>query len=213
MKTDELVSMLAQGAGPVPRHAVEQRIALALLPGLALTVVLMAVVLGPRADLAEATREGMFWLKVAFTGALSVAAWLAGERLARPGMRLGGVRAGIAAPVLVIWLLAVLALGAAAPEARPGLLLGSTWRVCPLNIAMLSLPMFCASLWAMKGLAPTRPALAGAATGLLSGALGALVYTLHCPESAAPFLAIWYVLGIFIPAGAGALIGWRLLRW
>jgi hypothetical protein len=30
---------------------------------------------------------------------------------------------------------------------------------------------------------------------------------------AAPFLAIWYVLGMAIPAGIGAIVGARLLRW
>ena len=70
-----------------------------------------------------------------------------------------------------------------------------------------------ATLWAMKGLAPTRLALAGAGAGLLAGALGALVYALHCPELAASFLAVWYVLGIAIPALAGALLGPRVLRW
>ena len=56
-------------------------------------------------------------------------------------------------------------------------------------------------------------ALAGAAAGLLSGTGGALIYTLHCTEMAAPFLAIWYLLGILIPAAVGALLGPRLLRW
>ena len=76
---------------------------------------------------------------------------------------------------------------------RAELVLGGTWNACPLNIAVLSLPVFVAALWAMKGLAPTRPALAGAAAGLLAGAVGAVVYTLHCPELAAPFLGTWYV--------------------
>jgi hypothetical protein len=62
-------------------------------------------------------------------------------------------------------------------------------------------------------MAPTRLRLAGAAGGLAAGAAGALVYTLHCPELAAPFLASWYVLGMLIPTAAGALLGPRLLRW
>ena len=64
-----------------------------------------------------------------------------------------------------------------------------------------------------EGLAPTRLRLAGAAAGLLSGAVGALVYSLHCPELAAPFLGFWYLLGMLIPTAAGALLGPRLLRW
>jgi hypothetical protein len=36
---------------------------------------------------------------------------------------------------------------------------------------------------------------------------------LHCPELGAPFIAVWYVIGMFIPALAGALLGPRVLRW
>jgi hypothetical protein len=39
------------------------------------------------------------------------------------------------------------------------------------------------------------------------------VYALHCPEMAAPFLGIWYVLGMAIPAVLGAAVGSRMLRW
>jgi len=43
--------------------------------------------------------------------------------------------------------------------------------------------------------------------------VGALAYSLHCPELAAPFLGIWYVLGILIPTAFGAWAGPRLLHW
>jgi hypothetical protein len=65
----------------------------------------------------------------------------------------------------------------------------------------------------MRSAAPTRPAVAGAAAGLLAGGLGATVYTLHCPELAAPFIGVWYVLGMAIPAAIGAVAGWFLPRW
>ena len=48
---------------------------------------------------------------------------------------------------------------------------------------------------------------------VLAGALGALVYALHCPEMATPFLAVWYLAGIAIPTALGAMLGPRLLRW
>jgi hypothetical protein len=67
--------------------------------------------------------------------------------------------------------------------------------------------------WALRGLAPTRPVLTGAAAGWLAGAMAAMVYSLHCPEMEAPFLAVWYVLGMLASAGLGALAGTRLLRW
>ena len=65
----------------------------------------------------------------------------------------------------------------------------------------------------MKGLAPTRLSLAGAAAGLLAGGVGAAIYALHCDEMGAPFLALWYVLGMLMPATLGALIGRHVLRW
>jgi len=47
----------------------------------------------------------------------------------------------------------------------------------------------------------------------LAGSIAALVYALHCPELAAPFIAVWYVLGILVPVAIGALIGPNVLRW
>ena len=55
--------------------------------------------------------------------------------------------------------------------------------------------------------------MTGATAGRLAGGVGALVYTLHCPELEAPFLGVWYVIGMAIPSVIGALLGPRLLRW
>jgi hypothetical protein len=115
--------------------------------------------------------------------------------------------------VVLMWTLGLVVLIDTEPAQRAGLLLGTTWAVCPFLIAMLSVPMFVAILWAMQGLGPTHLRLAGMAAGLLSGALGALVYCLHCPEMEAPFIGSWYLLGILIPAAAGALLGRHVLRW
>jgi hypothetical protein len=78
---------------------------------------------------------------------------------------------------------------------------------------MIATPLFVALVWALKGLAPTRLRLTGAAAGFAAGSLGALAYSLHCPELAAPFIGIWYLLGITICAILGAWVGPRLLRW
>ena len=81
------------------------------------------------------------------------------------------------------------------------------------SLSTASLKVTVAGFWALKGAAPTRLAWAGAGAGLLAGALGALVYALHCPEMATPFLAVWYLVGIAIPTALGAILGPRLLRW
>ena len=63
------------------------------------------------------------------------------------------------------------------------------------------------------GLGASVVAGATGAAGRLAGGVGALVYTLHCPELEAPFLGVWYVIGMAIPAVIGAALGPRLLRW
>jgi hypothetical protein len=213
VKTDELIAMLARGADPVVPGAAQYRFVAALGWGAFGTTLLMALMLGVRADLADAARLPMFWVKLAFPAALSAGALVAVLRLSRPGARLGRAPAAIAAPVVAMWLLAAAALLGAAPAERGELILGFSAASCPFVIALLSLPLFVATLWAVKGLAPTRLALAGGAAGLLAGAGGALVYALYCPEMAAPFIGIWYLLGMLIPAAAGAALGPRLLRW
>ncbi|MBI4293593.1 MAG: DUF1109 domain-containing protein [Betaproteobacteria bacterium] len=213
MRTDDLVALLAAGVEPVDPHAAVRRYASALGLGTCVAILLMATLLGVRADLADTLRLPMFWVKIAFVASLVAASLVAALRLSRPGVQLAWVPGALAAPVLVMWLLAALALAGADPARRAELFFGQTWTSCPLLVAMLSAPVFAGVLWTMKGLAPTRLRLAGAAAGLLSGAIGALVYSLHCPELAAPFLGFWYLLGMLIPTVAGALLGPRVLRW
>ena len=212
MKTDELISLLAADPAPEP-NTVTRRFTVALALGIVGAYLLMVWTHGVRADLAQATVEAMFWGKLIFAGSLAFAALIATQRLGHPGVRLGGVRLALAAPVLALWLVAILVLLAAAPAQRSNLILGETWSTCAFSIAMISVPPFLAMLWALRGLAPTQLALAGASSGLLAGSLSTMAYALHCPESGAPFIALWYVLGIAIPTLAGALLGPRVLRW
>ncbi len=214
MRTDELIRMLATGAEPVTFRPPGRRLASGLVPAAIASTVLMAVALGVNPALGATATDPMFWVKLGLGGALLRAGWLACVRLSQPGARLGRGPAAVAlAAVLAIWALAALATAAAGPEQRAGLWWGQTWSGCPWNIAALSAPALAATLWAMRGLGPTRLRQAGAAAGLLSGALGAMVYTLHCPELDAPFIAVWYLVGISIPTVAGAALGPRVLRW
>lgn len=213
MKTSDFIGMLAAGAPAVDHGAVRQRYVAALGWGAFGTLLLMTVWLGVRRDIAAAALLPMFWVKLAFPAALLAGALLAALRLARPGVRLGRAPLVMAVPVLTMWLLAAAVLLGATAESRSYLVFGMSWTVCPFYIAVLSMPAFTAALWAMKGLAPTRPVLAGAASGLLAGAMGALAYALYCPEMAAPFLGLWYLAGMLIPALVGAVLGPWLLRW
>ena len=213
MKTDELIAMLASGAAPVETNAGRRRLAMALGWGLFGATLLMAVLLGVRPDLARALRLPMFWMKLGVPVLAALAALQLVWRLGVPGTGPGRAPLLLSALLLLAWSGAAVVLFGSAPERWTPMLFGATWKTCPFNIALLSSPVFVAAFWAMRGMAPTHPAQAGAAAGLLAGAAGAAVYALHCPEMAAPFLGIWYVLGMAIPAVAGAALGARLLRW
>lgn len=213
MRTDELVDLLARGEVAVDPRASIRRASAAFAGAVVLSAAVMGWQLGVLPMLGEYLREPMFWVKAGFAVVLSAAAIAAALRLARPGAKLGAVSAALAAPFIAMWLLAAFSLLRAAPAERGRLVFGETWAECPFYITLLAAPVFVGVLWAMKGFAPTRLRLAGAAAGLAAGATGAAVYSLHCPELAAPFLGTWYVLGMLIPTAAGALIGPRVLRW
>ena len=213
MKTDDLITALARQAEAVDPRAPVRRLLLASLLGVAAALPLMLWRLGVNPGLAADTQEPMFWIKWGFVALVAGGSAVLVARLARPGVDARRAAQAVVAPLVALWGLAAVVLLVAAPAERMPLVMGSSWSSCPLNIAMLSLPAFVLLLAAVRTLAPTRLRRAGAATGLYAGALGTLAYLLHCPELEAPFLAIWYVLGMAIPAVIGAAIGPRVLRW
>ncbi|KGE09367.1 MULTISPECIES: DUF1109 domain-containing protein [Burkholderia] len=213
MKTDELISMLSTGLTPVDPHLPAKRFATAVAIGAGGALLLMLAVLGLRHDLATVAQTPLFWAKVALPLAIAVGALRGALRLARPGARAGGAGLLVASPVAVVWIATLVMLALTPAGERLAMVLGQTWKVCPFAISMLSIPGFVATLVALRSLAPTRLALAGAAGGLLSGAVATLVYCLHCPEMGVAFWGVWYLLGMLVPTVAGALLGPRVLRW
>jgi hypothetical protein len=213
MKTDELVTMLASGAEAVDPRAPARRYLLVVALGAVAAILLTAALLGLRPTLVDDLAKPMFWAKELFCLALAGAGVLVVKRLARPGTKLGLAPVGIVLPVLALWLAATFVLYTAEAGARAELVLGHTASVCPFLIALVSAPLFITFMWSLRSLAPTRLRPAGTAGGFAAGAMGALAYSLHCPELAAPFIGIWYVLGILIPTVVGTWLGPRLLRW
>jgi hypothetical protein len=213
MKTDELISLLAADTAPVPRGATARRMSLALAAGLPVSAAIVGGLYHFRPDLGAAMHLPMFWFKLLFGVAMAAAGFAALLRLGRPGVPLGRRWAWIVAPVLVVWILAAVVLAGAPGGERTALVLGETWRSCTASIAFISLPVFIAALRALATLAPTQPRWAGACAGAMAGGAAAAVYAFHCPELEAPFLAVWYVLGMAVPLAVGAWIGPRVLRW
>ncbi len=210
MRTDELIHVLAQDAASAetpPRRA--------LLAALALATVLAAgvgaLLLDPRADIAQAAHQARFLAKFVMTGAFGAAAATLVFRLARPGGS-ASLRV-LAAPVAFVAVAVTLEmLVTPAPEWRARMM-GANWYVCLAYVPLIAAAPLVALVATLRQLAPTRPTLAGAAAGLTAGAIGAFFYAAHCPDDSPLFGAVWYTLAILIVTCAGALAGSRLLRW
>lgn len=210
MRTDALIDMLARNAGQAPRALAARRLAPAACVGALVSAVLASALFGIVPAALFSTP--LPWLKLAYTGALAGAAgWLA-ARLARPGASDDSPRRAVAAAVVAMAVIGVASL-VSTPGDTLAQVLGYSWTTCPLSVLLLSLPALAAALWALAGLAPTRPAYAGFAAGLLAGSVGALGYSLSCPEPSPAFVAVWYTLGILLTGALGAAVGPRLLRW
>lgn len=211
MKTSQLIDVLARGAGTAPRGVIGRRLGPALGFGMAASVGISVLGLGLNPVLFD--MGSALALKLAYVAGLTMsAAWLV-ARLSRPGASWRGaliaaafVLACMGVPALISWLQADAA-------RQVELLYGQSWAVCPWRVAALSTPGLLLGVRAVRGLAPTRLRLAGAAAGLTAGGLGAFGYALHCPEVSPVFVLTWYTLGMLVPAVLGAIVGPNLLRW
>jgi hypothetical protein len=211
MKTDALIDLLAQGAGPAPKAVVARRLLPAAALGLVVSAALSLLVVGPVPGSMYATPAP--WIKLAYGAALAAAAGWWTARLAKPVPRVAGPTRAVAGVLMAMALLGALVLIGVPAGERPAALLGHSWLACPWAVALVSLPGLGAMLWGLRQLAPTRPRAAGFAAGLAAGALGATGYALACSEVSATFVAIWYTLGVLLTGLVGAWLGPRVLRW
>jgi len=211
VKTDTLIDLLARSAGPAPRALAARRLSPAAIGGLLVSTWAAIGVFGviPASMFTTAAP----WTKMVYALALAVAAGWLTARLSRPAAPIDQPRRAVLAVVLTMAALGAGTVLSQPADARLHALLGDSWSSCPWSVLALSLPALVASLWAVRGLAPTRPVAAGFAAGLMAGSVGAFGYALSCPEASAAFVAVWYTLGIALTGALGAALGPKVLRW
>lgn len=211
MKTDDLVAMLATGAGPAKPNRPVRDFAPALLLGLAASAAVSLAVRGP---VPVAMWSGAaLWTKLGYALALALACGYLAAALGRPGAPHRRPVLGVGLVLAAMALIGGVAIGGVAPSERARFVLGSTALICPWAIPLLALPTLLGLLRVLGEAAPTRPRGAGFAAGLLAGAVGAAGYALSCAEVSTGFIAVWYTAGIILTGGLGALVGPRALRW
>ena len=212
MKTGDLIRALAADS-EVHLMAPGRALALALIPGVAIALVLHFAVFGLRPHLLSLLGEPQLLFKLCLTVLLVALAGVLLSRIGRPG---AGVRRAALMLAIVPALLAVANLAElfAVPAAEWGQrLVGTNAIFCVKSIPFLAAAPLVAALLALRQGAPENPPLAGAAAGLFAGAIGAACYATHCPDDSPLFVAAWYSLAIGFTAAIGALAGSRLLRW
>jgi hypothetical protein len=211
--SDDLIARLSADLRPIPKGVVIRRLVYGLSAGGLVSAALVVATLGARPDLGAAMGRGMFWVKFGYTLALAVLALSACEQLTRPAGNAGRRLPWMLVPVVTLAALAAWRLAQAPAAWRTAMVMGHSANVCPWLILAFSPPPLLGLIWAARGLAPTRLRLTGLALGLAAGGASAMAYALHCDEMAAPFLMIWYSLGIVGAGFVGWLFGARMLRW
>lgn len=213
MNTNDLIATLAAQASATQPASGMRRYTQAMAVGIAVSVTLLFTLWGLNPELTALAHTPAFWVKVVWLALTCLFAAPVVLHLSRPGVAAGRGVWGIAASLAGMAVLATWQISQVDANTRMQLMLGATWQVCSASIAALSVPLLAALLWMLRGMAPTRPALAGASAGLMAGALASLVYSLHCTETAYAFVGVWYVAGMTLMAAVGSLLGSRLLRW
>ncbi|SKA39465.1 hypothetical protein SAMN02745126_06241 [Enhydrobacter aerosaccus] len=211
MKTEQLVAALVADGGRAGRP-IAATIARALAAGLAVSLAIFAVTLGPRVDLMPALETWRFDLKLVLVAVAVMAAGACCLAFARPQSS--------AHWRLCVALLVVLAAGALAAELSvlPRgqwmiSLVGSNALVCTTAIPLFSLAPLVGLLLALRRTAPASPMLAGAAAGAFAATCAAVIYAFHCFDDSPLFVLVWYPLAMVPAVTVGAVLGRRLLRW
>ncbi|HBF30711.1 NrsF family protein [Rhizobium sp.] len=211
MKTDDLISLLAQDA-PV-RFSLGQRLALALAVGVVVSGALLLSTVGLRVNLLSALETVRVPFKMSVTLLLAITASRLVFRIGKPGLN---------AWPLALCLLFPLALLAFAIAAELVMVPESLWSVrlmgahaafCVFFIPVLSLVPLAGFLKALQSGAPENPGLAGASAGLAASGIAAALYAWHCPDDSPLFLATWYGLAICLVTVVGYMTGRKVLRW
>jgi hypothetical protein len=212
MHTESLIRTLSDDLTPASHDGGRRRIGAGLLAGAASSLLLLLLIYGLRYDLAGAVKASAFWIKLLYTLALAAGGLLAALRLGCPGTPPLRWALLIAPPVIGLATVTAVQLSHF-PAGLETFWYGTTWLECPMRVFLLSMPVLAGLIWSLRHLAVTRSREAGAAAGLAAGAIGAAIYALHCSETSAGFVLVWYSAGLALCCGVGAVLGPRVFRW
>lgn len=212
MKTDDLIKVLA--ADDVGQKTpLALALTYGLLPGIAVALALYAAGVGMRPHLPDLIMEPRIFFKILFPVLLFACAVPLVLQLIRPCGNPRPFLFALAGLLLILAAAVVIELMVLPRDLWWPRLIGHNAKICMTLIPTLAFAPLIGALVALHRGAPSNPALAGAAAGLLAGAIGATLYATHCPDDSPLFVATWYGLAILVVMAIGAIAGSRFLRW
>jgi hypothetical protein len=214
MRTDELIDTLVADHAAQPRpRPIGHGLVVAIIAGLAISAALFSITSGPRPDISSALGTWRFDMKLADNLVLVIVTTWIVLRLSKPTAIPRSAMRAVVVPTFLLLAAVMYEVVTVPASAWLPRAMGMNGLTCLANIIFLSILPFSAVVYALRQGAPMSPALAGAAAGLLAGALGASVFALHCMDDSPLFVAIWYTLATGLMTLAGLLVGQYVLRW
>ena len=210
MRTDELIHRLSNEAGMKDDVAMPfgRALGLSVMLSLAASLLVVVSVSGLRPDLSATLTAWMFQYKVVAMALLACGGVILARAAGTPGVAIR--------PVLTL-LPGILFLLAGVFLDRSDFPLMGARQLSALRcvgiIVAASVPGLIIIMAGLRSGIPTRLACAGTISGILSGSLAALAYTIACINDGALFVAIWYLAAIFITTAIGAVAGRYALAW
>lgn len=211
MRTEDLIRLLADDLRPVrpARHPVTMT---ALWLGVvAVVMILVVLVSGPRDDLAARLAAGFDLPQILAATATGILAAFAAFQLSLPERDRRW--ALLPLPTAIAWL-ATMGWGCLQDLARLGpeaLQVGASLP-CLAFIVGLGMPLTVAMLWLTRHAAWLRPGPVSALGGLSAAALASVALSLIHDLDGAAMVLVWHGLSVLVVAGLTSLLGPPLMR-
>jgi hypothetical protein len=212
MDTNELIKALAADTRP-PAASLSSVWWGAAGLAIALAAAVFFAMLGPRPDIAAAAETPRFLFKFVVTITLAVSAFGLARALSRPDGTWREAMPYLAAAPALLAIAVIVEIFILPAGTWSSKLVGTNSIVCLTYIPLIGLGPLAIFLLALCHGAPTRPALAGAAAGLVAGGIAATFYAAQCTDDSPLFVATWYTIAIAGLALIGAATAARFAHW
>jgi hypothetical protein len=211
VKTNDLISLLAEDATPPLRFG--RRMTMALVIGVVVSAALLVLTVGIRPNMADAIETARVLFKIGVTLVLAIVASSLVFRIGRPGMPLRARSLSLIIPLVLLAGAVIAEFVVSSPTSWGAQMIGRHGPFCMFFIPVLSLAPLAGFMLVLREGAPESSGVAGAVAGLAAGGIAAAIYAWHCPDDSPLFVATWYTTAIGVVTLAGYLIGGRVLRW